>query len=252
MTRIVHRMREWVRGTRGALQFLTILPLGKPVYEPREMLPYFVPAGLVIGLLLCAIDAMASWLWGPAVTAAVDILFLMLITGGLHLDGVADTGDGLFAHHPPPRALEVMKDSRVGAMGLSAVVATVLVKWAALWEMQHLRLACLLLVPAFARAAVALAIHRLPYGRPEGGLGHPLFDTPVGGRDVIGLLVLSAVALFMGGRGILMVAVFFALVAGIVTFYRRRMGCITGDMMGALIEWTETGLFLAAAMAVGS
>jgi len=99
---------------------------------------------------------------------------------------------------------------------------------------------------------VAMAVHRLPYGRPEGGLGHPLFDTPVGVPDVAGLLALSAIAMVMGGRGILLVAVFFVLVAGIVEFYRRRMGCITGDMMGALIEWTETGLFLAAAMTVGS
>ena len=242
--------RRWFRGTRAALQFLTLLPLGAPVVEPRWMLPYFAAAGLVIGGLLGAVDLAAAALWAPAVTAAVDVLFLMLITGALHLDGVADMADGLFAHHTPERALAIMKDSRVGAMGLVAVVATVLVKWTALTELGGARFACLLLVPAFARSGVAIAVHRLPYGRPEGGLGHPLFDAPITAADLAGLLALCAAALLLGGRGVLLIAAFFVLVTGITQFYHRRIGCITGDMLGALIEWTETGLFLVAAIAV--
>lgn len=244
--------RGWVRGTRAALQFLTLLPLGAPVYEPRRMLGYFVPAGLVVGIILVAADAAAGALWGPAVTAAMDILVLMLITGALHLDGVADTADGLFAHHAGPRALEIMKDSRVGAMGLAAVTVTVLVKWAALWELTHARAAVLVLVPAFSRSGVALAVHRLPYGRPDGGLGHPLFDAPVGVGDVAGLIALCGAAMLLGGQGIALVAAFFVVTGIILHYYQRRLGCVTGDMMGALIEWTETGLFAAAAIAVGS
>ncbi|MFH1983614.1 MAG: adenosylcobinamide-GDP ribazoletransferase [Pseudomonadota bacterium] len=244
--------RQWANGTRAALQFLTLLPMGQLVYEPRRMLPYFAAAGLIIGTVLGVVDLAASAFWGPAAAAALDVLCLMLITGALHLDGVADTADGLFAHHTTERALAIMKDSRVGAMGVVAVVATVLVKWAAISELGHARFACLVLVPAFARAAVALAVHRLPYGRPEGGLAHPLFDAPITAADVAGLLTVCAMALLLGGRGILLVAGFFVLVLGIVAFYRRRIGCITGDMLGAMIEWTETGLFLIAAMAVGS
>jgi adenosylcobinamide-GDP ribazoletransferase len=252
MKRWLDNFRGGLRGTRAALQFLTVLPLGQPVYEPRRMLPFFVPAGFVIGVLLTLTDAAASLIWGPATRAALDILLLIIVTGALHLDGVADTGDGLFAHHSPARALEIMKDSRVGAMGLTAVAGTLLVKYAALFELNHGRTMCLLLIPAFARAGVAIAVRWLPYGRPDGGLGHPLFDAPVTAADVIGLLVICALALVMGARGILLVGGFFIIVAGIVYYYRKRMGCITGDMMGALIEWTETGLFLTAAMAVGS
>ena len=79
-----------------------------------------------------------------------------------------------------------------------------------------------------------------------------MFDAPIETADVACLLILCALALLMGGRGVLLVAGFVALVTGILAFYRRRIGCITGDMLGALIEWTEAGLFLLAAMAVGS
>jgi adenosylcobinamide-GDP ribazoletransferase len=252
MKRWLDALSGGVRGTRAALQFLTVLPLGRSVYEPRRMLPYFVPAGLVVGLLLALTDAAASLLWGPATRAAIDILLLIIVTGALHLDGVADTGDGLFAHHPPERALAIMKDSRVGAMGLTAVAATLLTKYAALVELSQWRGLSLLLIPAFARGGIAVAVRRLPYGRPDGGLGHPLFDAPVTLVDMIGLLVICGLALFMGARGIVLIGGFFLLLTGILHYYRKRMGCITGDMMGALIEWTETGLFLAAAVAVGS
>ncbi len=87
-----------IRNLTAALRFLTILPLGKPADFPgHRMVPYFPLAGLILGLLLALIDAMLQHIFPLNIVSLIDVVFLAVVTGALHLDGLADTADGLSA-----------------------------------------------------------------------------------------------------------------------------------------------------------
>lgn len=243
-----------IQALRAAFQFITLLPAGRTaVYQPLEMIAYFPVVGLLLGLLLAVFDAGACRLW-PAtwVPAVLDVILLIIFTGALHLDGLADSADGLFGHRDTETVLSIMKDSRIGVMGMTAVLCGLSIKIAAISalpaEAAWTRFLVLLVVPGLARAAMIFGIKELPYGRPDGGTGFDLFDEPIGLKDFRALGLCLILTLFLGWRGLWLIFVFFALVQLILYYYRRRMGCITGDMLGAMTEATEALLFLAAAM----
>ena len=231
----------------AAVQFITILPAGKPRYRPREMVAYFPLTGLLLGLLLALFDALVSLAWSAPIAAVLDVILLAVFTGALHLDGLGDTADGLLGHHTRERALEIMKDSRIGAMGLVAVVCCLGLKWAGLSGLTEHRFLFLVLVPAWARSGMLFGIKYLPYGRPGGGTGHDLFSEPLQWIDFRWVLPLLVLTLIAGGRGIGLVLTFGILTIVLVGYFGKRMGCITGDMMGAMTEVLEAGLFLAVA-----
>ena len=94
---------------------------------------------------------------------------LVVATGGLHLDGLADTCDGLFGGSSPPERLAIMRDSRVGTFGVLGVVCILLLRWAAFLSLTSpIRRGALLLAPALGRWAMVGAVAALPYARPEG------------------------------------------------------------------------------------
>jgi len=230
----------------AAVQFITLLPAGKTHrFKPREMIAYFPVTGLLIGLMLATFDALVSLAWPPATVAVLDLALLAVLTGALHLDGVADTADGLLGHRPREKALEIMKDSRVGAMGLVAVVVCLALKWGGLGALGENRFLFLLLVPAWSRAGMLFGIKFLPYGRPDGGTGHALFDEPLNWYDFRWLLLLVLISLLGGLTGIGLMMAFCILTAVLVAWFGHRMGCITGDMLGCMTEVLEAGLFLA-------
>ena len=167
-----------MRRLQAALQFLTLLPAGRTVaYDPLGMIPYFPIVGLILGALVSLFDRCTLGVWPASVVSLLDLLLLAGLTGAFHLDGLGDTADGLWAHRSRERSLAIMKDSRIGAMGLTAVVAALSLKWAGISSLPPAHRALLLiLVPAFARGAMLFAIRKLPYGRPGGGTGARLFD----------------------------------------------------------------------------
>ncbi len=229
----------------SAIRFLTVLPAGKEdgSFDAVGMLAWFPVVGLVIGAIVAVFDWTALHFWPAQVVAVLDVLLLALITGAFHVDGVADTADGLFAHHSPARALEIMKDSRVGAMGLIAVVLCLAVKGSGLSVVAPHRFLVLLTVPAFARAAMVFAVRFLPYGR-QSGTGQSFFDRPLSGEHYLPLAAPLVPAVFLGPRFLLLAAGFALLTAGAILFYKKRIGVITGDMLGALCETEEALLFL--------
>ncbi len=228
----------------AALQFLTLLPLGKyRETAPERMVFSFPLAGFVIGGALAVLDLLFTHFGSVAVAASLDVVFLALISGALHLDGLADSADGLLAHRKRTEALAIMKDSRVGAMGLVAVVCALLIKWSGLASLATHRSFCLWIIPAYSRAVLIPAVFSLPYGRPEGGTGTFLFQSPLRRWVLSGVLFPVAASLWLGGRALLINAAFFSLTVALIAFYRRQMGCITGDMLGAMVEVTESILF---------
>lgn len=237
----------------GALQFLTILPLGPPSpAAPRETVRFFPVAGIVVGALVSAFDALLIRMVPLPVAAVLDVALLALVTGALHLDGLADAADGLLGHHDRPRALAIMKDSRVGAMGLVMVVLVLMIKAAALGVLEQNRALALILVPAYARCAMLAGIRRLPYARPEGGTAHDFCGGDGRALEWIWLVLPFGLSLFLGWQALVINGAFLLLTALILRFYRWRIGGITGDLLGAQGEWIEALLLVALAAGGGA
>ena len=216
----------------------------KAIFEPRAMVPFFPVVGLILGLVVTVFDFVALYFWPVYVVAILDVVLLVLLTGALHIDGLGDTADGLYGRRPREQALKVMKDSRIGAMGLVAVVCVLAVKWAGLASLGPHRSLLIVIVPAFARSAMIFGIYFLKYGRPDGGTGSPFFENPLDKKAFIFVAIPAILCVFAGLRGIGLM-LFFVLITGtMVIFYQKRMGCITGDMLGAMVEITEAGLFI--------
>jgi adenosylcobinamide-GDP ribazoletransferase len=241
------------RGVRSSVQFLTIIPWpGEASFDARAALPFFPVCGLGIGVALVVIDALASLLWTKPVVAMIDVVALAGITGALHLDGLADTADGLYGRREPEKVLSIMKDSRVGAMGLVAVVCCLALKWVAIAHIfAHYKI-WLFIVPAYARAAVLFGTRFLPYGRPGGGTGQPFFNPPLQARDFWSLGLLVPLSMLVSWHWFTLNLGFAVIVLTTLWWFRRKINCITGDMLGALIEITETGLFILAAIHWGT
>jgi adenosylcobinamide-GDP ribazoletransferase len=233
----------------SAIRFMSIIPLGdRQVFEPKAMLPFFPLVGLILGGILALGDLLFKSLWPGPVAALLDLILLVILTGGLHLDGLGDTADGLYGRRTREKALAIMKDSRIGAMALLAIVLSLAVKWAGMAALGPGRSFFLLIIPAYARGSILFGVRYLPYGRPEGGTGHDFFqDRPVL-ADFWGLLMPAGISLFLGWHGFLLNLAFSATVVLILTYYRRKLGCITGDMLGAMTEISEAALFLTAGM----
>jgi adenosylcobinamide-GDP ribazoletransferase len=208
------------------------------------MTPYFPVVGLVLGALVAGFDRAAAHLWGQPLVSLLDVVLLVILTGAFHIDGLGDTADGIFSHRSRERMLEIMKDSRVGVMGLVAIGAALAIKWGALAELEDQRSWLIFLIPGYARAGILFAIRALPYGRPEGGTGKAFFEQGLKWRSFWSLAPLLLLSLFLGAKAVVLMIGWAGCVVAAIWFYRRRIGCVTGDLLGAMVETTEASLFL--------
>ncbi len=229
----------------AAIQFITILPMGKPVpFNPKGMVPYFPVVGIMIGGLLSVFDLVVTHLWAGIVAALLNVLFLVVVTGAFHLDGLGDAADGILGHRSREKALDIMKDSRIGVMGLTAIICVLSLKWGGILSLDSNRSLLLLIIPAYARGSMLFGIKFLDYGRPGGGTGHPFFGYTVKPYAFLGMLVPFFLSFFLGTGFIILNLCFIILTASLIIFYKIRMGCITGDMLGTMVEVQEAMLFL--------
>jgi len=229
----------------SAIQFITIIPVGRAdTFEPTKMIPYFPIVGLFLGLLTAFFDQLATALWSRPVASLLDILFLAVLTGAFHLDGLGDSADGLLGQRSKEKALTIMKDSRLGTMGLVAIVFGLALKWAGIAGLDANRALLLVIVPAYARAGMLFGMRFLEYGRPEGGTGIDFFKSKLERTAFWGLTGPVVMSVFLGWTAFWLNLSFVALTALLIWYYKRRVGCITGDMLGAMAEILESGLFL--------
>ncbi len=236
----------------AALGFLTVV--GRAQRPNEETVQWFAPAGALVGLAVGASWWVAGEIWSPAIAAAVVLAVDLALTGMLHLDGLADSADGLLPHLPRERRLEVMAEPTVGAFALGVVPVVLLLRWAALASIAP---NVLLLGGLWcaSRTLMAVGIGALPYARGEGGLAsafagaaHPLAVALRGGNLAILLVVLAGI----GSLGMVASVAGFAaaVVAGlaVLSLGRRRLGGYTGDVLGAAGMVAETvGLLTVAA-----
>ena len=237
---------------RSALQFITILPSGKNInFSPSGMIRFFPVVGLLIGLMLIVFDMIVSIFFFQGIVVLFDVLFLVAITGAFHLDGVGDTADGIFSHRSREKALLIMKDSRTGMMGLVAVVCTLAVKFAGIYSVKAYCPATyalfFLIIPAYSRASMIFGIKFLKYGR-DSGTGYDFFTRKLELKDFLWVSIPVIISLFLGYKFFIINAAFGLLVFIILCFYKEKMDCITGDMLGAMTEVIEALLFVIAGM----
>lgn len=228
----------------AALEFLTPLRI-RPASELEAATigrasALFPLVGVLLGLALALLDRLLrSALPSPAADALLVTCFAMF-SGALHIDGLADSADGLIGGRTRERRLEIMRDSRTGVFGALAIALLVLVQWNALLTLTPpWRLGGLLLFPALGRMAMVIALAAFPYARPQ-GLGvlfrRYAWPWPVPVATVSSLVL--AVALFGGGGAALWgVAVLLAL--GLGAAISNRLGGLTGDSYGAICEITQ-------------
>ncbi|QIB49988.1 adenosylcobinamide-GDP ribazoletransferase [Pseudomonas sp. OIL-1] len=236
-----------------ALQFLTILPirLRQPPRgeESGASLLWYPVVGLVIGLLLIVVQ----WLLADlpiTLQAALLLGFWVLITGGLHLDGLADTADAwVGGRGDRERTLAIMKDPNCGPMGVLALLLTLLVKYAALITIIESNLWWVLLVaPWIGRWLLPALLQSTPYVRP-GGLGESIYEHMPRGWLPAVLFVHGFAMLIIGGLAWLVVVLLFAV--GYRALLKHRLGGTTGDTAGALVELGETLALVALVWANG-
>jgi adenosylcobinamide-GDP ribazoletransferase len=201
--------------------------------------------GLLSGLVFLAVQA---WC-GIPLAALFAVLALALLTGGFHLDGLADTCDGVFSARRRERMLEIMRDSRLGTHGGLALIFVLLAKVLVVSELA-LRgtpmLAALAAACAAGRGASVLLMYRQRYAREE-GLGN-VFIGKVSGRQTcvtLGLAVIFAAVLLPGMSGVAALAVSAAAIFILGQLLKRTLGGQTGDTLGAAIELGELVFLLA-------
>jgi adenosylcobinamide-GDP ribazoletransferase len=232
---------------RAALAFLTPFP-GARAPTPRS-LRWFPLVGLALGFALGGLWWATAKIWPLPVAAFIVVLADLGLTGMLHLDGLADTADGLLPHLSRARRLEVMREPTVGAFGMGAVVVVLLGRFAVL---ATLRPAPLLVAALWclSRTAMAGVVDRVPYARRENGLPSAFMGAPLPVLGVVAVVLATAALAAAwkvpaGPVAVASSAVAFGLV---VLWARHRIGGYTGDVLGAAGMVAETiGLVVAAA-----
>jgi adenosylcobinamide-GDP ribazoletransferase len=227
----------------AAVRFLTILPIpdwGTAEEDLARSVPWFPVVGLSLGILAAALAWGVQPFAPPMLTAVGIIVLLLSFSGCLHLDGLADTADGFLSSRSRERILEIMKDSCTGAMGVTAIVCLLLVKFASLGSLPADDLwRAVLLMPLAGRCAIVVHMATVPSARP-GGLGSVFYRKPPRWAAVWAAGFLAAVAYaLLESRGLMVWAVCVALTLAWSAYVYRKIGGATGDTFGAVCEMIE-------------
>ncbi len=234
------------------LTLLTSLPIARRRMDLPLASPALFPvAGLLIGGILAAFDALTRSLLPSPANSALVVVALAALTGGLHLDGLADAADGLFGCRDRARRLAIMRDPHTGAFGVAAIVSILLLKWAALIPLEGwLRLGSLLLAPAIARWSLLLPMMLFPSARHE-GMAFELQSKSRWSQAALGTAITAGLSLAIfwpAGAALAGAALIVALVIG--SYATRSVGGLTGDVFGTMVETNEAFLFLLVATSV--
>lgn len=234
-----------------AWHFLTTIPLSRVHHEPTApelaaSMAWYPVVGLLIGGGLAVADMALQVVFDGIVVNALLIVLLVLLTRGLHQDGLADTLDGLAGGCTSVERLSIMRDPQVGALGATGLFLSLFLRYAGMMVLpQELRVPALCCMPAVGRWAMVTSAWISPYARAEGGLAAP-FLTHLSWRHVLVATLLVAIGL---GVGFGIASSFIVMMAGVVVVLigwwgcRRWFGGITGDTLGAMNEVIEI-LFL--------
>lgn len=233
----------------GMIQFLTRIPLpidtGMDEAFHKGMV-YFPIVGLVLGLFYGAVGAISSMIFNPYISSVFVLITTVILTGGLHLDGLGDSFDGLYSYRSKERILEIMKDSRLGTNALLAIVLTLLLKLGFIYTiLEQGKVWPLVLMPVYARSLQVIACYKTKTPRSEGMgnlfIGKVSFPILAGMLSYLSLIVGATVYLDHGNY-IGYFILFGILVLWVRQFIHRvtrQIDGITGDILGCICELAE-------------
>ncbi len=229
------------------IQFMTRIPVFVNVEYDEEKLgksiKYFPLVGAIIGIFLYGINILAGKITVNRQIAAIIIIIAeIFITGLIHIDGLADTADGLFSYAEKEKILEIMKDSRVGTNGAVALILYFMTKVILLSE---IRPEYIILYPVISRLSTSINAGLGEYAR-KNGMSNEIIaknSKKEAGISIIITMILSFIILKVKGLIILIFAILFILL--LMKGVKRKIGGITGDTMGASLELTSILVLLA-------
>lgn len=250
---------RWLASLGRAVRFLTLVPVpvsaDAATHDITESLYLFPLVGLLIGALSVGSGSAAYYLFGSPVHAVAAVAATSLVTAGFHLDGLADTCDALFSWRARERKLEIMQDSRIGAMGAIALVLVVALKIAALLALGEQWWIGALLSPAFGRWADIYGVTRFPTAKNEGLASDVQTADPSGHlMPASGLTAVAAAPLWYYGEWYLVLVAFGAALLVIHWFANavvESLGGLTGDVYGAMSELGEVVALLVICVILG-
>ncbi len=231
-----------------AMAFLTRFPLVHRFANWErlgESVIFFPLVGATLGILVGWWWLALDWLFPGHLTGALALAVTLMLTGGLHLDGLMDSSDGLFSGRNREGILEVMRDSRVGAHGVTAAIILMLIKYSVLSTMDN-RQAIPFLITAFTtgRWAMVFALGWFPAARPD-GLAHHLKK----GLTPLHLVASTVLTVAVAGIVVFPFGLAMAGLAGLMAWwignqFTARIGGMTGDNCGAILEIVETAVLV--------
>ena len=233
-----------------ALQFLTVIPFYKNLKVNEEDLGksalYFPMVGLFIGGCLVCSNLLLSFFLPRSVVDGILIIILVLITGSIHLDALADTVDGIASGKEKNEKLSIMKDGQVGAMGAVAVFLVLMLKYLALAALpEYLKNQSLLLMPMMGRWSQVSIAYFSDYAGLKKGLGFPITRHVTSLIFIFTTIISLLVATYLFHHRGFIIAVLVGLFCLLYSrFFKRVLGGVTGDVLGAANEITEVAVLI--------
>lgn len=230
-----------------AVRFLTVIPISWRAARDellfKHAISFFPLVGLLIGIGSYGLVFLSLQLVPASVTAVLLIIYLGGISGFLHMDGLADSADGMLSSRPREKALQIMRDSRTGAMGVIVIVLILLGKYSAFSSISDnsLMLSGALIIPVAGRLAILMSMALLPYAREEGGLGKLFYSsrTKVAALGWICIFFAVCTVFFHPLQALIFLGVVFGTVLIFGYFCKKKLAGATGDTLGAVCELTE-------------
>ncbi|MFZ3072862.1 MAG: adenosylcobinamide-GDP ribazoletransferase [Thermodesulfobacteriota bacterium] len=231
-----------------AVRFLTVLPLRGNVEpspeELRDSMRFFPLVGALQGAILVLADLVLGKIFPAGVESALLLTILFFTNNGLHLDGFADTVDGLAGGKTKEERLRIMRDSTVGAIGVSAVIFLVLIKYSCIENLSpDIKRAALFLFPVIGRWVMVPMATWGKYAREEHGLGANFSSNTNKTFFIASLITLLPLVWFFGIKGMAVFLILLVLARVLTNFFIKKLGGVTGDVFGFQSELGEA-LFL--------
>ena len=220
--------------------------MGKREISPETLgraTAYFPVVGLIIGLILAVLNWLLLFILPAAVVNALLIVALVILTGAMHLDGLADTCDGIAGHKTTEERWQVMRDSRTGAFGVVGIVMVLLVKYVTLNSIPPVFMTVILIMmPVVSRWAMVYAIYVFRYARPS-GLGTAFKQATRWPQFTAATIITIAVSLalmpWFSLSGLVIIVGILIITTALAFYFRYKFAGLTGDTYGAINELAE-------------
>lgn len=228
------------------IQFLTRIPININLDVTREDLSkaviYFPIVGYIIGGILSLTYLSLNDSIDQLILVFLIVMIQVIVTGGLHIDGLSDTFDGIYSGREKREILEIMKDPNVGTFGVLSIFFTIILKFLLLYKITSQVFWILLLMPVFSRFCVILASYKGSYPRKK-GLGN-LFIEQVSLKQLIIGLVFTIIPIYFVQPIYLGLLFNILFTVWFIRLVSKKIDGITGDTLGAVVELNEVVFLL--------